>query len=187
MTFSCLQHDAFSRGPVQVCWMNDWVDEAYGQKRRECKILKCYRLRKEVREKGGNRWRENAGQFSRHTRWYENQRAGPQIMPHGSQLYCKTSCPTKLKAWLWTHFSPTQHQESGQGHPWWSSEEESTCQCRGHRFDPWSRKIPDSLGQLGPWATPTETMLQEKPPEWEARTPQLEISPRLSWLEKAYA
>ena len=25
--------------------------------------------------------------------------------------------------------------------PWWLSGEESTCQCRRHGFDPWSRKI----------------------------------------------
>ena len=25
---------------------------------------------------------------------------------------------------------------------------ESTCQCGGHRFDPWSRKIPHAAGQL---------------------------------------
>ena len=25
---------------------------------------------------------------------------------------------------------------------------ESTCQCKGHKFDPWSRKIPHITGQL---------------------------------------
>ena len=29
-----------------------------------------------------------------------------------------------------------------QGLPWWSSNKESTCQCRGHGFDSWSGKIP---------------------------------------------
>ena len=28
------------------------------------------------------------------------------------------------------------------GLPWWPNGKESTCQCRRHRFDPWSRKIP---------------------------------------------
>ena len=28
------------------------------------------------------------------------------------------------------------------GLPWWSSGKASACQSRGHRFDPWSRKIP---------------------------------------------
>ena len=27
------------------------------------------------------------------------------------------------------------------------------CQFRGHRFDPWSRKIPHAVGQLSPRAT----------------------------------
>ena len=30
--------------------------------------------------------------------------------------------------------------------PWWSSDEGFACQCRGHRFDPWSRKIPRATG-----------------------------------------
>ena len=39
---------------------------------------------------------------------------------------------------------------------WLSSGQESTCQCRGHRFDSWSRKIPHAMGQLNPCATTTE-------------------------------
>ena len=30
---------------------------------------------------------------------------------------------------------------------------ESICQCRGHRFDPWSGKIPLAEEKLSPWAT----------------------------------
>ena len=40
--------------------------------------------------------------------------------------------------------------------PWWCSGWESTCQCRGHGFKPWSGKIPHAVEQLGPWATTTE-------------------------------
>ena len=47
------------------------------------------------------------------------------------------------------------------GLPWWSSGWESTCQCREHRFDLWSRKIPRATGQPSPCSTATE-----------ARTPQ---------------
>ena len=43
-----------------------------------------------------------------------------------------------------------------QGLPWWCSGWESACQCRGHRFEPWSGKIPHATEQLGPWATITE-------------------------------
>ena len=31
------------------------------------------------------------------------------------------------------------------GLPWWYSGWKSICQCRGHRFDPWSRKIPHAM------------------------------------------
>ena len=41
------------------------------------------------------------------------------------------------------------------GLPWWLSGEESTCQCRRHRFDPWSGKIPHAAEQLSPCATTT--------------------------------
>ena len=35
--------------------------------------------------------------------------------------------------------------EVGTGLPWWS-----TCQCRGHVFNPWSKNIPHASGQLSP-------------------------------------
>ena len=33
------------------------------------------------------------------------------------------------------------------------------CQCRGHEFEPWSRKIPYAAGQLSPCTTTTEPVL----------------------------
>ena len=33
---------------------------------------------------------------------------------------------------------------------WWLSGKESTYQCRRHRFDPWSGKIPPAGEQLSP-------------------------------------
>ena len=64
-----------------------------------------------------------------------------------------------LMRWLWK--AP---KDGGQlpkkpnrwGLPWWHSGWESACQCRGHRFEPWSGKIPHAAEQLGPWATTTE-------------------------------
>ena len=47
----------------------------------------------------------------------------------------------------WKHFRKT-----GLGLPWWLSGKESACQCRRHRLDPWSQKIPYPLEQLSPWA-----------------------------------
>ena len=46
------------------------------------------------------------------------------------------------------------------GLPWWHSGWESTCQCRGHGFEPWSGSIPHAVEQLGPCATTTEPALQ---------------------------
>ena len=39
---------------------------------------------------------------------------------------------------------------------WWLICKESTCQCRRHRFNPRSGKIPQAAGQLSPCATTTE-------------------------------
>ena len=43
---------------------------------------------------------------------------------------------------------------------------ESTCQCRRHGFNPWSRKIPAASEQLSPCATTTKPVLQS----WRATT-----------------
>ena len=40
--------------------------------------------------------------------------------------------------------------------PCWSGGKESACQCGGHRFVPWSRKIPHVMALLSPCATTTE-------------------------------
>ena len=42
------------------------------------------------------------------------------------------------------------------GLPWRLSGKESACQCRRHRFDPWSWKIPHVAEQLGPCAATIE-------------------------------
>ena len=36
----------------------------------------------------------------------------------------------------------------------------STCQCRGHGFEPWSGKIPHATEQLNPCATTTEPAVE---------------------------
>ena len=48
-----------------------------------------------------------------------------------------------------------------EGLPWWCSGWESACQCRGHRFEPWSGKIPHATEQLSPCATTTEPVRLE--------------------------
>ena len=72
----------------------------------------------------------------------EKPEVGPQELlplqeqPHASILD-SASCP----------FS---YQKPVLGLRWWSSGYESVCQCRGHRFDPWSWKTPHAVGQLSP-------------------------------------
>ena len=43
-----------------------------------------------------------------------------------------------------------------RGLHWWSSSKEFACQCRRHRFNPWSRKIPHAAEQLSSCTTTTE-------------------------------
>ena len=47
-------------------------------------------------------------------------------------------------------------KNTSRGLPWWLSGKESTCQCRGHGFDPWFKKIPDVAWQLSLGAETTE-------------------------------
>ena len=64
--------------------------------------------------------------------------------------------------------------------------------CRGYQFDPWSGKIPHAAEQLSPGATlpipcsRASALQQEKPPQWEACTGQLDSSSHLPQLEKAH-
>ena len=51
------------------------------------------------------------------------------------------------------------HFKEWEGIPWWLSGRESSCRCRRHGFDPWSRKIPHASGQLSRCGTTPE-------PEW---------------------
>ena len=47
-----------------------------------------------------------------------------------------------------------------QGRPCWLSSKESSCQCRGHRFNPRSGKIPHSKGPRSPCVPATEATRQ---------------------------
>ena len=62
--------------------------------------------------------------------------------------------------------------KSRQRLPPWLSGKESACQCRRHRFNPWSRKIPHAVGQLNLCTATTEAcasraraLQQKKPPQ----------------------
>ena len=75
--------------------------------------------------------------------------------------------------------------------PWWASGKECALKCRGHRFDPWSRKVPYAMGQLSPCITATESICLEcmlcnkRSTSVRAHTPQLESSFYLQQLEKS--
>ena len=47
-------------------------------------------------------------------------------------------------------------QESKKGLPRGSSDRESACQYRVHKFAPWFRRIPPTTRQLSPSATTTK-------------------------------
>ena len=65
-------------------------------------------------------------------------------------------CPLVVRE-ISFHLSTTMWLEDKlSGFPGSQSGWESTCQCRGHRFDPWSRKIPPAVKQLSPCSTTTE-------------------------------
>ena len=49
-------------------------------------------------------------------------------------------------------------QEKSRGLPWWYNGWESACQCRVHRFDPWSGRSLHTEEQLSRSPTTTEFM-----------------------------
>ena len=99
---------------------------------------------------------------------FKNQQSGPNLrafalIPSGllfSQVsICKAPSSTSFEPVF--SASPslmTLSKRAFQGHSWWSSGWESICQCRGHGFDPWSRKILRDAKQLYPHATTAEPM-----------------------------
>ena len=46
------------------------------------------------------------------------------------------------------------------GLPRWFSGKEPACQCRRHRFSPWSGKMGHATEQRSPWAATTDSVLQ---------------------------
>ena len=54
-------------------------------------------------------------------------------------------------------------QKWDPGLPWWLNGEETVCQCRRHRLDPWYWKIPHATEQLSPGTTTIEPVLALEP------------------------
>ena len=63
------------------------------------------------------------------------------------------------------------------GFPLWLSGKESTCQCRTHRFDLWSRKIPHATEQQSQCTTIEPVLYNPGTTTTEAYTLQLDSSP----------
>ena len=56
--------------------------------------------------------------------------------------------------------------ELGSGTFLWYNEQKSSCQCRGHGFNPWSGKIPHVAEQLSPCDTTNEPTCYWSPWAW---------------------
>ena len=52
----------------------------------------------------------------------------------------------------------TKNKNEGRGLHWWIGGKESICQCRRHRFNPWSRKVPHASEPLSPCTMTIETV-----------------------------
>ena len=71
---------------------------------------------------------------------------------------CKGSAGNRVK---WERWGKGLFKKGSKGLPWWSSGQESACQCRGHKFDLWSGKIPHAARQLSPCVMSTEACALE--------------------------
>ena len=70
--------------------------------------------------------------------------------------------PLSLFTFTWTYIAPLVYLFNTwlyHGLPWWLSVKESTCQCRRHEFNPWSRKMPHAMEQLSLCTTIIEPTL----------------------------
>ena len=70
---------------------------------------------------------------------------------------------------------------------------DSSCQCRGHGFNPWSGKIPHAEGQLSLWAATTEACelraggCNKRATEMRSLHTTTKSTPHLPQLERALA
>ena len=60
---------------------------------------------------------------------------------------------------IFIHLKSCYLKVLGVGRPWWCSGQESTCRCRGHRFDPCSGKTPQAEGSESPSTTTPQPAL----------------------------
>ena len=73
---------------------------------------------------------------------------------------CSVHCLVVCAGISLKYLSGVAMKSDSQGLPWWLSGWRSTCQCRRHSFNPWSRKIPQASEQLNPCTTICEPVLK---------------------------
>ena len=121
-----------------------------------------------------------------------------------NKLYSNTDCHLMSSIYFHLHsfemyllsFTTCSFKMFIHGLCWWYSRWVSACQCRRHRFNPWSGKIPHAEEQLKPicytywthtrepmshsfwaWVPGTCVLQQEKPLQWEAHAWQRREAP----------
>ena len=110
--------------------------------------------------------------------WRKKWKPTPVLLPrksHGRRSLVQATVHgvSKSQTWLSDHLKLNHLKTHSLGLPRWLSGKESTCQCRRHRLDLWSRKIPHAVEQLSPCATTIEPVL------WSPGTATTEA--RTSW------
>ena len=95
------------------------------------------------------------------TRWFDRkqQNSVKQLSVNKKYILKKISKKHNLQQKVGKEKKKRLYQ---MGFLWWSRGEESTCQCREHGFNPWSRKIPHAVEQLSPCATTAEPECHNK-------------------------
>ena len=77
----------------------------------------------------------------------------PELLGQGN--VCRKWFLQGLFFWRWGELAT----ERLGGLPWWLSGQESACQCRRHKLNPWSGNIPHAADELSPCTTTTEPVL----------------------------
>ena len=122
------------------------------------------------------------------------------LLPKPNNSGCLQGGKLGERGQVWDSFFHLNNTECLPGLPWWLSGKESACQFRRHGFNPWSGKnplatdptcvmcVPQLLGlcsRTWPLCPKACAPQQEKPPQWEACTLQLESSPCSPQLKKS--
>ena len=81
-------------------------------------------------------------------------------------LGCDDGCVSQVRELRKAGLQTKLIWQEWQGLPWWSSDKEPACQCGGHGFNRWSRKIPHcratNPGHSSYWVHALEPMLHSK-------------------------